>query len=108
MDWMFSMQSALDYIEAHITEKINCEHLAKAAYSSSYHFQRVFALTCGISLGEYIRRRKLTLAGNDLIGKRMKVTEVAFKYGYDTLESFSRAFVRFHGILPSRVKSMCQ
>ncbi len=62
---------------------------------------------CGFTLGEYIRRRKLTLAGNDLLNKNMKVIDVAFKYGYETPESFSRAFYKFHGVMPSQVKQGC-
>ena len=65
------------------------------------------SLTCGFTLGEYIRRRRLTLAGNDLLSKKMKVIDVAFKYGYETPESFSRAFYKFNGIMPSQVKNGC-
>lgn len=60
-----------------------------------------------MTLGEYIRRRRLTLAGYDLLSNKVKVIDVALKYGYDTPESFSRAFVRFHGIKPSQVKRNC-
>ena len=105
MDWIQGIQKAIDYIEKHITEEIDYEEVAKRAYSSSFHFQRVFGIICGFTLGEYIRRRKLTLAGNDLLSKNMKVIDVAFKYGYETPESFSRAFQKFHGIMPSQVKN---
>ena len=105
MDWIENLQNAIDYIEENITEKIDYEEVAKHAYSSSFHFQRVFGITCGFTLGEYIRRRRLTLAGNDLLSKKMKVIDVAFKYGYKTPESFSRAFYKFHGIMPSQVKN---
>lgn len=107
MDWIENLQNAIDYIEENITEKIDYEEVAKHAYSSSFHFQRVFGITCGFTLGEYIRRRRLTLAGNDLLSKKMKVIDVAFKYGYKTPESFSRAFYKFHGIMPSQVKNAC-
>ena len=105
MDWIYRVQKAIDYIEENITEKIDYEEVAKRAFSSNFHFQRVFGITCGLTLGEYIRRRKLTLAGNDLLSKNIKVVDVAFKYGYETPESFSRAFYKFHGIMPSQVKS---
>ena len=105
MDWIQGIQKAIDYIEENITEKINYEEVAKRAYSSSFHFQRVFGIMCGFTLGEYIRRRRLTLAGNELLNKNMKVIDVAFKYGYETPESFSRAFYKFHGIMPSQVKN---
>ncbi len=105
MDWIYRVQKAIDYIEENITEKIDYEEVAKRAFSSNFHFQRAFGITCGLTLGEYIRRRKLTLAGNDLLSKKIKVVDVAFKYGYETPESFSRAFYKFHGIMPSQVKS---
>ena len=104
MDTIYKIQKAIDYIEEHITEKIDYVDVAKFAYSSTFHFQRIFGITCGLTLGEYIRKRKLTLAGNDLLIKKMKVIDIAFKYGYETPESFSRAFYKFHGIMPSQVK----
>lgn len=104
MDWIQGIHNAINYIEDHIGEKLNYVEIAKEAYSSSYHFQRVFGIMCGITLGEYIRRRRLTLAGNELLTSDMRVTDIAFKYGYDTPESFSRAFKRFHGIKPSQVR----
>ena len=107
MDWIQRIENAIDYIEENITEKINYEEVAKRAYSSSFHFQKVFSIMSGFTLGEYIRRRKLTLAGSDLLTKKMKVIDVAFKYGYETSESFSRAFYKFHGIMPSQVKEGC-
>lgn len=107
MDWIQGIQKAIDYIEENITEKIDYGEVAKRAYSSSFHFQRVFGIMCGFTLGEYIRRRRLTLAGNDLLIKNLKAIDVAFKYGYETPESFSRAFQKFHGIKPSQVKNGC-
>lgn len=107
MDWIQRIENAIDYIEENITEKIDYEKVAKRAYSSTFHFQKVFGIMCGFTIGEYIRKRKLTLAGSDLLTKKMKVIDVAFKYGYETSESFSRAFFKFHGIMPSQVKEGC-
>ncbi len=104
MDWISGLQRALDYVEEHITEPADYEEVAKAAYSSSFHFQRVFSAICGCSLGDYIRFRRLSLAGNELACTNAKVIDVALKYGYDTPESFSRAFARFHGVSPSAAK----
>lgn len=101
MDWIKGIQRALDYVEAHITEPIDFEETAKRAYSSSFHFQRVFSILCGFTLGDYIRMRRLSLAGNELASSELKVIDAALKYGYDSPESFSRAFARFHGISPS-------
>lgn len=104
MNWIQGIQRAIDYIEANITEDINYEEVAKQAYSSVFHFQRVFGILCGFSLGDYIRMRRLSLAGEELSNGNAKVIDVAMKYGYDTPESFSRAFTRFHSISPSEAK----
>ena len=103
MNWIQGIQRAIDYVEAHITEEIDFEEVAKQAYSSSFHFQRVFGILCGFSLGEYIRMRRLSLAG-ELSRGNAKIIDAALKYGYDTPESFSRAFARFHGITPSEAR----
>lgn len=104
MNWIQGIQRAIDYVEAHITEELDFEAVAKQAYSSSFHFQRIFGILCGFSLGDYIRMRRLSLAGEELSRGNAKIIEVAMKYGYDTPESFSRAFTRFHGIAPSEAK----
>lgn len=104
MDWIQGIQRAIDYVEAHLDEEIDFEQVAKQAYSSSFHFQRIFTILCGYSLGEYIRRRRLSLAGEELSKGQAKIIEVALKYGYETPESFTRAFARFHGISPSLAK----
>lgn len=104
MDWTTGIQRAIDYLEAHITEEIDYADLAKLSYSSSYHFQRVFSLLCGHTLGEYIRLRRLTLAGQELASGKIKVIDAALKYGYESPDSFTRAFVRFHGITPSAAR----
>ncbi len=104
MNWITGIQRALDYIEEHITEKIDYEKVAQEAYSSSFHFQRMFTMVCGYTLGEYIRMRKLTLAAEELIGTKQKVIDIALKYGYDTPESFTRAFCRYHGVTPTAAR----
>ncbi len=105
MDWISGLQNALDYVEAHITEAIDYDEIAKCAYSSGFHFQRVFSIICGYSLGDYIRFRRLSLAGSELACGSIKVIDVALKYGYDSPESFSRAFTAFHGVTPSAAKN---
>lgn len=104
MDWISGIQRALDYTEAHLTEEINYEAVAKEAFSSPFHFQRMFGMLCGFSLGDYIRMRRLTLAAEDLLRTQRKVIDIALTYGYDTPESFSRAFLRFHGISPTHAR----
>lgn len=105
MGWIDGLQRAIDYIEDNLTEELDYAEIARQAYSSSFHFQRVFGILCGYTLGEYIRNRRLTLAGSELASSDGKVIDVAVKYGYDSPESFSRAFSRFHGITPSQARS---
>lgn len=105
MDWIIGIQHAIDYIEDNLTETIDYEEVAKKCYSSSYHFQRVFSILCGFTLGEYIRNRRLTLAGRELATTNAKVIDVAMKYGYESPDSFAKAFQKFHGILPSQVRN---
>ena len=104
MDWITEISKAIDYIEEHITEPTDYARAAKEACSSPFNFQRVFALLCGYTLGDYVRMRRLTLAGEELLSTDAKVIDVALKYGYDSPESFSRAFTRFHGVSPSAVR----
>lgn len=104
MNWVQGIQKAIDYVEANICEEIDFEDVSKQCYSSCFHFQRVFSILCGFSLGDYIRMRRLSLAGEELAKGKAKIIDVALKYGYDSPESFSRAFTRFHGIAPSEAK----
>ena len=104
MEWIAGLQRAIDYVEAHLTEEIDYEAVAKKAYSSSFHFQRVFRIVCGFTLGDYIRMRRLSMAALDLAGRADKVIDVALRYGYDTPESFARAFMRFYGITPTEAR----
>ena len=105
MNWITGMQKAIDYIEANLTEEIDYEKVAAESFSSSYHFQRVFSILCGYTLGEYIRLRRLSLAGAELANGKEKVIDIALKYGYDNPDSFAKAFQRFHGITPSQARA---
>lgn len=105
MDWITGIQKAIDYIESHITEELAYEDIARQSFSSPFHFQRVFSILCGYTLGEYIRFRRLSLAGIELTQGTEKVIDIAFKYGYETPESFAKAFQKFHGITPSQARS---
>ena len=104
MDWITGIQNAINYIEAHLTEEIDYEAVARESFSSSFHFQRVFSILCGYTLGEYIRNRRLSLAGEEFAAGKAKVIDIALKYGYDNPESFARAFQKFHGITPSQAR----
>jgi AraC family transcriptional regulator len=104
MDWIAGLQRALDYIEAHLTEEIDFEKVAAESFFSNHYFQRTFGILCGYSLGEYIRLRRLSLAGAELANGKEKVIDVALKYGYDSPDSFAKAFQKFHGITPSQAR----
>lgn len=99
MDSLRSMNNALEYIEEHLTEEIDYSEVSKIAYCSEYHFKRMFSFLAGISLSEYIRRRRLTLAALDLKDRDLRIIDVAVKYGYNSADSFSRAFHSLHGFL---------
>jgi AraC family transcriptional regulator len=105
MDSLSSMNNAMVYIEEHLTEDIDYSEVSKIAYCSEYHFRRMFSFLSGISLSEYIRRRRLTLAALDLKDRDLKIIDVAVKYSYNSADSFSRAFHSMHGILPSEARS---
>lgn len=104
MDWITGIQNAINYIENHLTEEIDYDKAAAEAACSSFYFQRIFSILCDIPLSEYIRNRRLTLAGNELNASNAKVLDIALKYGYESPESFARAFSKFHGITPSEAK----
>lgn len=104
MDWITGIQHAIDYIEAHLTEEIDYDQVAKENFSSPFHFQRIFSILCGYTLGEYIRCRRLTLAGTELAAGNGKVIDIAAKYGYESPDSFAKAFQKFHGITPSQAR----
>lgn len=100
MDWVTELQRAIDYMEEHLTDELDYEKIASVAYCSSFHFQRVFGILSGYTLGEYIRNRRLSLAGSELLQTDIRVMDLALKYGYESPDSFTKAFARFHGITP--------
>ena len=98
------LQQAICYMEAHLLDEINYEDVAKSIYMSSYNFHRTFSFMAGMTTNEYIRNRRLSLAGQELQSTDISVIDAAYKYGYDTPESFSKAFSRFHGVSPRQAK----
>lgn len=97
-----SFNEIMDYVELHIEEDLKVDELAKKAGLSVYHLKRTFSFIAGISIGEYIKNRKFTLANEQLIQKK-NVTDVALRFGYLSVEGFSRAFREWSGYLPSEV-----
>lgn len=105
MEWIKSLQKTISYIETHLLENITPEDIAKEVYMSSFYLQKGFKIMTGYSIGEYIRYRRLYLAALDAISGTQKVIDMAYKYGYDTPESFTKAFSRFHGISPMQIRN---
>lgn len=104
MGWMESIGKAVGYIEDHITEPISVDDIAGQVHISSFYFQKGFSLLCGYTVAEYVRKRRLALAGSELVSTDAKVIDIALKYGYDSPDSFTKAFTRFHGITPAMVR----
>ncbi len=104
MEWVHKLNQSMNYIEKHLTDEIDYEQLGRIACCSAYHYQRMFTYMAGITLAEYIRRRKMSLAAADLQGGNERIIDIAEKYGYRSPTAFNRAFQSFHGIAPSSVK----
>lgn len=104
MEWIERWNLAIRYIEEHLAEEIDWEEVGKIACCSSYHFQRMFGYMADVSPGEYVRRRRMSLAAADLQNKGEKIIDVALKYGYQSPTAFNRAFQSVHGIPPSMAK----
>lgn len=104
MDFYNNLNKMIDYIEENIDQDIDYQKLSRMVGINMSTLQRLFPLISGISITEYIRKRRLTLAGKDLVQNKMKVIDVAVKYRYNSATAFSRAFLRFHGIKPTEVK----
>ena len=98
------IQQAICYIEEHITENINYAEVAKNVHMSSFDFHRTFRFIAGITANEYIRNRRLTLAAQELQTTEISVIDASYKYGYESPESFSKAFSKFHGSTPKQAK----
>lgn len=105
MDWLEKMNGALDYIEDNLMGNIDVTELAKRACCSSFNFQRMFSFIADVSLADYIRRRRLSMAAMELLTTEEKVVDVAIKYGYESPVSFARAFLAVHGVNPSKVRT---
>jgi len=101
MDFLKRMTEVIDYIEEHITEDFNLNDVAKIVCCNAYQFGRIFSHVVGVSLAEYIRNRRLSLAALELQqGREVKIIDTALKYGYNSPDSFTRAFREMHGVTP--------
>ncbi len=99
------MNEALDYIEQNLTDDIDYVEVSRISLCSEYHFSRMFSFLAGITLSEYIRNRRLSLAAIELSQKNSKIIDIVIKYGYNSPDSFTRAFQKSHGSTPSEARS---
>ena len=104
MDWVESIHRAIQYIEAHLREDLSISTVAQQAALSPYYFQKGFAMLCGMTVGEYIRQRRLSAAGLEVLMTDRKIIDIALEFGYDAPDSFTKAFVRFHGVTPAALR----
>lgn len=105
MDSISSVQHAIDYIEKHLLDNITYEDVARKVGYSAYHFHRLFTMLTGVTVAEYIRNRRLSMAGEEIsMNSNAKILDMACKYCYSTQDSFSKAFYRFHGVSPVEAK----
>ncbi len=105
MNYLQKMNDALDYIESNLDGEIDYTIAANLACYSVFYFQRIFSLIADVSLSEYIRRRRMTLAAFELQNSKVKITDLAIKFGYESMDSFSRAFQNLHGITPTAARN---
>lgn len=108
MEWNHVLQEIIEYVEIHLQrteEPLNPKEVSQLAGCSYSFFQKVFAYTNGISFAEYVRCRKLTLAGYDLKSTNRKIVDISYQYGYDSPTSFTKAFQQFHGVTPKEARN---
>lgn len=104
MEWAEAIGEAVNYIESHIMEELTMYEVAAHVNISPFYFQKGFRILCGYTIAEYVRKRRMALAGEELITSDITVMELAMKYGYDSPDSFTKAFSRFHGNTPLTVR----
>lgn len=105
MDMLRSMNKSMKYIEDNLANDIDFKVVARIALCSEYHFKRMFSFLAGITVSEYIRRRRLSLAAYELTNNDVKIITIAVKYGYSSPDSFTRAFQHFHGVTPTEARN---
>lgn len=117
MDWTACIRQAIAYMEEHMKEDISMTALSREIGVSSYYFQKGFSMLCGMTVGEYLRCRRLSLAGRDLVLSESKIIDIALDYGYDSPDSFTKAFSRTipalnwavfpcHGPMPESIQAV--
>ncbi|UPA31920.1 AraC family transcriptional regulator [Terrisporobacter glycolicus] len=105
MDMINNFNKAMKYIDQNLENEIDFKKVSQIAGVSEFHFRKIFSYLSGTTLSSYIRKRKLSEASLDLINNRMKIIDVAIKYGYDSADGFTRAFKEWFGVNPSELKN---
>ncbi len=105
MNWIESISRAIEYIEKNLKEDLSIEDIASYSHISSFYFQKGFSIICGYGIGEYIKNRRLSSAGKEVLNTNKKIIDIAMEYGYDSQDSFTKAFKRFHGFTPTEVRN---
>lgn len=105
MEWQNGMNEVVDYIEKNLHKEINYDIMARMLGCSVYEFSRVFSFVTGVTISEYIKRRRLSVAAIELQTDSEKIIDIALKYGYESHSSFTRAFSNLHGVSPKEVKN---
>ena len=96
--WVTSIHQAIQYIEEHLREELTIREIAQQAALSPFYFQKGFAMLCGMTVGDYIRQRRLSAAGLEVLTTDRKIIDIALEFGYDSPDSFTKAFTRFHSL----------
>lgn len=104
MDYIIRLKNALDYIEENLTAEIELKDIADQAYFSLYHFHRIFGAIVGDNMKEFIRKRRLTEAANDLIGSDNRIIDIAVKYQFGSQAAFTRSFTKMYGMTPMQYR----
>ncbi len=104
MDWVAGIHQAIQYIEQHLREELIIRDIAQQAALSPYYFQKGFAMLCGMTVSDYIRQRRLSAAGLEVLTTNRKIIDIALEFGYDSPDSFTKAFARFHGLTPAALR----
>ena len=104
MDGMSPILHSLEVIENQISEKLTVDHIASSVHFSKVHYQRLFREMVGDSVMDYVTKRKLTLAGKELLETDTAIVDIAIKFGYDSREGFSRSFKAYMGVTPGKYR----
>ncbi|MDO5291799.1 MAG: AraC family transcriptional regulator [bacterium] len=107
MDWIELVKNTLSYIELNLLEPITAEEIGQELNISGFYLQNGFKVMTGYGIGEYIRNRRLYMAALDVLKGDEKIIDLSEKYRYETPESFSKAFRRFHGVSPMQMRTRC-